>query len=98
MKITHLNQIDGGKIIQVGVTEGYPGLGQCLAKDLWQILVVEKDGKTFLVEVGRDPEGSGPGHLFIEASEATDREYLFYAGMKNAYIGEPDEEKEVTDE
>ena len=59
--INHLNQINGGKITQVGAVEGeYPG-------ELWQILRIEKDGKTFQVEVSQDAEGNGPGHLFIGA-------------------------------
>lgn len=35
--------------------------------ELWPTLhVVAKDGTKFVVHVSTDPEGNGPGHLFIE--------------------------------
>lgn len=35
--------------------------------EVWPVLIFTKpDGTTIQVEVSRDPEGNGPGHLFIE--------------------------------
>lgn len=39
--------------------------------EVWPILVLQKpDGTLLQVEVSRDPEGNGPGHLFIAEKEA----------------------------
>lgn len=39
--------------------------------EVWPVLVLEKpDGTLLQVEVSRDPEGNGPGHLFIAEKEA----------------------------
>lgn len=40
--------------------------------DVWPVLVFEKpDGTLLQVDVSRDPEGNGPGHLFI--TDITDK-------------------------
>jgi hypothetical protein len=44
----------------------------CGRWESWTILTLVKDGKTTMVEVSRDPEGNGPGHLFIQQQEETD--------------------------
>ena len=41
----------------------------CNRWESWTILTLVKDGKTTMVEVSRDPEGNGPGHLFIQQQE-----------------------------
>jgi hypothetical protein len=41
--------------------------------EVWPVLQVRTtDGRTFQIEVSCDPEGNGPGHLFI--TEAVDYE------------------------
>lgn len=61
----HYGQLRGATIEEVGQAEGdYP-------TESWPVLIVRMaDGTRRQVEVSRDPEGNGPGHLFIEEVSA----------------------------
>lgn len=59
----YLEPLVGGSITAIGaIVEddfGFP--------EVWQVLRVKlADGKVVDLVVSRDPEGNGPGHLFIE--------------------------------
>lgn len=47
----------GAKVTGVSAVEDEEGW-------VWPTITIEKDGQTFELEVGRDPEGNGPGFLF----------------------------------
>ncbi len=61
-----LSVLIGGTITQVETqideSEGWP--------EVWPFFIVKTaDGKYLQVQVSRDPEGNGPGHLFIDPAE-----------------------------
>lgn len=58
----YLDELVGATVVHaaafVDTEEGWP--------EVWPVLVLRKpDGTLLQVEVSRDPEGNGPGHLFI---------------------------------
>lgn len=60
MDDTHYSQLVGGTIVDFTFFDDDQGS--------WPIFAVEKDGVRLQVEVSSDPEGNGPGHLFIGAT------------------------------
>lgn len=65
-----LNKLVGARITSVGIAPDEFGLF-----DPWPILVLRKDGKQIVVQVSQDPEGNGPGFLFIDGvDEPTEAE------------------------
>ena len=58
----HLDQLVGGKVVAIGSREDELGV--------WPVLNVEMPGgKLLVIEVSRDAEGNGPGHMFIGEGE-----------------------------
>jgi hypothetical protein len=60
----YLDELVGAKVVNVAAVKddsddwGWP--------EVWPVLVFEKpDGTLLQVEVSCDPEGNGPGHLFV---------------------------------
>lgn len=57
----HYEQLRGSKIVAVDLVD-YEDNGM-----LWPTLIIEDSrGNAARVEVSADPEGNGPGHLFIQ--------------------------------
>lgn len=57
----------GGTIVAVG---GAPSVDDWGRAEVWPVLIVtQPDGTTIQVEVSADPEGNGPGFLFLTPLE-----------------------------
>lgn len=59
---SYLSELMGATVVNVAAltddSEGWT--------EVWPVLLLQKpDGTLLQVEVSRDPEGNGPGHLFI---------------------------------
>ena len=64
--LNHYAPLIGGRITRIDPARGAYG-------EVWVTLRVEfEDRPALLVEVSSDPEGNGPGHLFIGAEEQAD--------------------------
>ena len=62
----HLDRLVDGKIISVGAIKD----DSCYGSERWQVLeIVKPDGTVYQINASRDPEGNGPGHLFIDEVE-----------------------------
>ena len=59
-ELAHLRQLLGWTVIDVELEQDAFD-----KSNFWSILKMVKNGQTMMVQVSRDPEGNGAGHLFI---------------------------------
>ena len=59
-ELAHLKQLLGWTVMNVELQQDAYDKGT-----FWSILTMVKNGESRMVQVSRDPEGNGAGHLFI---------------------------------